>query len=121
MPKLVILITPLVEDGHSIGEAWQKAGATGVTFVESYGLRRLQEAAGSSEILPGMVSLFEMLRQRDENNLILFSVVADDAMVDLLVTAAEAIIGDIDQPDNGIVFTLNVERAKGITRRVSAS
>jgi hypothetical protein len=121
MPKLVVLITPLVESGHAVGEAWQEAGAPGVTFVESYGLRRLQEAAGAAEVLPGMMSMFELLRRRDENSVILFSVVADDAIIDRLISATEAVIGDIGQPDNGILFTLNVERAKGITRRAQPS
>jgi hypothetical protein len=41
--------------------------APGVTFIESYGLRRLQEKSGSMEVLPGVMSMLEILRQSEEN------------------------------------------------------
>ena len=113
MPKLVILITPRLEEGHSIGDAWQQAGAPGVTFVESYGLRRLQETSDRPEVLPGMMSMLEILRSGEDNNVMLFSVVPDERVIDEIIKVTEAIIGNIALPDNGILFTLDVDRALG--------
>jgi hypothetical protein len=42
MPKLVVLITSHVEKALAMAEAWQAAGAPGVTLIDSHGLRRLQ-------------------------------------------------------------------------------
>jgi hypothetical protein len=114
MSKLVVLITGRVEDGHRVGEAWRDAGAPGVTFIESYGLRRLQEKSNSPEVLTGMISMFEILRQQDETSLIVLSVVDDDTIVDALIQAAEDILGDLMQPNNGIAFVLDVARTIGV-------
>ena len=114
MSKLVILITSRIEEGHQIGEAWQKVGAPGVTFVESYGLRRLQEASKSTELLAGMMSMFEILRQQDETSLIVLSIVDDDATVNHLLDATKAVLGDLLSPNTGVAFVIDVERAIGV-------
>jgi hypothetical protein len=114
MPKMVVLITPLVDRSHEIGDQWKQAGAPGVTFIESYGLYRLQEASRGAEVLPGFMSMIEILRSRDENGVIIFSVVPDDALVDRLIAAAEVVLGPISNPTNGILFVLDVERTLGI-------
>lgn len=114
MSKLVVLITSRVEEGHNIGEAWQKAGAPGVTFIESYGLRRLQEISKSLEVLTGTFSLFEILRQEEETSLFVLSVVQDDALVDKLLDAAQAVLGDLLLPNTGIAFVIDVERVVGV-------
>lgn len=113
MAKLVILITVRHDVGHQIAEAWREAGAPGVTFVESYGLRRLKEASHNAEILPGLISMFQILRDTDQSSLMLLSVVEDDA-ADRLLDVTERIIGDMTRPDSGIAFVLNVERSIGI-------
>jgi hypothetical protein len=114
MSKLVVLITARVEDGHRVGEAWRNAGAPGVTFIESYGLRSLQEASSSMEVLPGLVSMFELLRQQEETSLIVLSVVDDDSIVDRLIQEAETILGDLMLPRNGIAFVLDATRTIGV-------
>lgn len=114
MAKLVILITSQVGEGHAVGEAWQAAGAPGVTFIESYGLRRMQEASRSMEVLPGMMSLLDILRQNEETSLIVLSVVDDDTIVERLVRATGAVLGDLHLPHTGVMFVLDVERAIGV-------
>jgi nitrogen regulatory protein PII len=117
MAKLVILITARGEEGHNIGEAWQKAGAPGVTLIDCYGLRRLQEASKSYEVLPGMLSMLQLLREREETSLIVLSAVEDEALVDRLIDATQAIIGDLREPNNGLAFVINVERAVGLLHK----
>jgi nitrogen regulatory protein PII len=114
MSKLVLLITTRTEVGHEIGEAWQQAGAAGVTFVEGYGLHRLQQASQSMEVLPGMMSLFEILRQQEQHNIIMLSVVDNDSLVDRIVEATEDVVGSLMEPNNGIIFVLDVERTVGV-------
>lgn len=114
MAKLVLLITSRIEEGHRIGEAWQKAGAPGVTFIESFGLRRLQEHSRSMEVLPGMMSMMEILRQSDLTSLVILSVIEDEAAIDRIIAITEAILGDLQLPDNGVCFVIDVARAVGI-------
>jgi len=110
----VILITARGEEGHNIGEAWQKAGAPGVTLIDCYGIGRLQEASKSFEILSGTVSMLQLLREREETSLMVLSAVEDEKVVDRLIDATQAILGDLREPNNGLVFVIDVERAIGI-------
>ncbi|MBI5666741.1 MAG: hypothetical protein HZC41_01930 [Chloroflexi bacterium] len=114
MQKLVILITSRVEDCHSVGEAWQKAGAPGVTLIESFGLRRLQEASDSLEVLPGMMSMLEILRENDEIKSVTLVSVVEEAQVEGIISATEGVLGDLHQPNTGVLFVIDVERAVGL-------
>src|SRR5262249_18644628 len=114
MSKLVILITSQVDKGHQIGEAWQQAGAPGVTFIEGYGLRRMQEASRSLELLPGVTSMLEVLREQEETSLIVLSVVDDDTIVNRLLDETGKILGDLLLPHTGVAFVLDVERSIGV-------
>lgn len=114
MPKLVVLVTPLLAEAHHIAEAWQQAGAPGVTFIESYGLRRLQETGQEIDVLPGIFSVLEMLRSGDKNGIMLLSVVNEPQTVDRLIKATHAITGDLNNPNNGILFVIHVEQVIGL-------
>lgn len=114
MPKLIILITPQLEAGYEIAETWQENGAPGVTLIDGYGLFRLQEATRKSEVLPGILSMLEILRSRQNNNIILLSVVDTPAAVDRLVDIADQRLGGLPEPDNGIIFVLDVEKVIGL-------
>ena len=113
MSKLLILITTHIEKGLAVAEAWEQAGAPGVTLIESHGLRRLQEQSRSLEI-PLFVSMSRLLHQIEETNQTLLTVVDDDATVDRMIDAANSVLGDLCDPDTGIAFVLDVERTFGV-------
>ncbi len=114
MPKLVVLVTPLMAEAHNIAEAWQQAGAPGVTFIESYGLRRLQETGQNVDLLPGMFSALEMLRSRDKTSMMLLAVVNDSVTVERLISATHSFTGNLNNPNNGILFVIDIEQAVGL-------
>lgn len=115
MPKLVILITPMITEVHAITEAWERIGVPGITYIESYGMRRVQEHSGGIELLPGMMSMFEIMRDQERSSLTLFSVV-DETMVERMADAAQSVLGDLNKHDNGIMFVMDVERVFGLRR-----
>ncbi|NDJ74740.1 MAG: hypothetical protein GYB65_00660 [Chloroflexi bacterium] len=114
MPKLVVLITTQVEKGLAVAEAWESAGAPGVTLVESHGLHRLRERSKSLEI-PLIVSMARLLRQMEDTNQTIFSVV-DEELVDPLIDAACKVLGanSLDDDNTGFAFVINVERTIGM-------
>ena len=114
MSKLVILITTHVEKALDVAEAWEAAGAPGVTLIESHGLHRLRERSKSLEI-PLFVSLAQVMRQMEETNQTILSVVDDD-LVDTLIGAACGILGveSLDAERSGVAFVLDVERVIGM-------
>jgi hypothetical protein len=118
MAKLVILITSQIDAGYEVGEAWQEHGAPGVTLINSYGLHQVQEASKKSEVLPGVLSMLELVRNQHENNLILLSVVDDVVLAEELIDTANQVLGDLYKPNNGLMFVLDVEQVFGLRHPV---
>lgn len=113
MSKMVFLITTRIERGIAVAEAWEAAGSPGVTLIESHGLRRLQEQSRSLEINL-FVSMASLLRQIEETNQIIFTVVPDDLVDAMIDAACDVLGGDLDQENTGIAFVLPVERVIGM-------
>lgn len=109
--KLVILITAQTEQTLEIATAWQQAGATGVTILEGYGLRRLQE--GIRDDLPLVPSLSALLRGKEVETHLLVSVV-DDALAETLNDETVKIVGDLTLPGNGVILTLDIASMAGL-------
>jgi hypothetical protein len=112
--KLIVLITSQVEEGYRIGDAWRKAGAPGVTFLEGFGLANVQKTVSTAEVLPGMLSALEILRENRETSLMLLSLVHDEKLIPSLFSEAKAVLGDMLSPNAGVMFVIDVEQAMGI-------
>ena len=113
MPKLLVLITSHIEKALEVAEAWQAAGAPGVTLIDSHGLRRLQEKSEALE-LPLFVSMASVLRQLETTSQLILSVV-EDHEIDRLIRATQEVLGDLYKPDTGIAFVIDVERVVGLS------
>jgi len=97
---MVLVITTKIERGLEVAEAWEELGAPGVTLIESHGLHRLRERTKTLEINL-IVSLASVMRQIEETNQIIFSVVEDD-LVDPLIDAAGDVLGAVDPDWQGV-------------------
>ncbi len=121
MSKLVVLITTHIEKGLTVAEAWEAAGAPGVTLIESHGLHRLREQSKELE-LPLIVSMSQLLRQIEETNQTIFTVVDDD-LVDVMIDAACQALDarTLEESGVGVAFVIDVERTIGMRpcRRLS--
>jgi hypothetical protein len=51
----------------------------------------------------------------EERGVLFFSAVEDD-LVDALITAANSVLGDLNEPNSGILFVLPIERTVGVRR-----
>jgi hypothetical protein len=117
--KLVLLITAQVEGGLEVAQAWQDAGAPGVTLVDSYGIQHLREAVESGAVeLPRMVvsvaaAMAHVMDNIERSTQIVLSVV-EDTMVDRLIDETTSILGDLNEPNNGVLLVLAIERAVGV-------
>jgi len=114
MSKLIVLITTHIEKGLAVAEAWEAAGAPGVTLIESHGLHRLRERSKEFE-LPLIVSMAHLMRQVEETNQTIFTVVDDD-LVDVMLNAACQALGvpTLEQSGVGVAFIIDVERTIGM-------
>lgn len=117
--KLVILITAQAENGLTVAQAWQDAGAPGVTIIRAHGLHSLQREAreGTVELPRSALSMAAMMAaiiDRVEERAELILSVVDDDMVNTLEKAAANILGDLSERDTGVMFILPIERAIGV-------
>ena len=113
MYHMVLLILDDTNQCTPILEAWEAQGVGGVTILESTGLGRVRKLSIRDDI-PLMPSLSRLLQTRESRHRTLFTVVETEEMVDNIVNATEKIIGDLEEPHNGVLFVLPVSRVVGL-------
>jgi nitrogen regulatory protein PII len=102
---------------EEILEAWSEAGVNGVTVLPSTGLGRIRQGAGYRDDLPLIPALGDFYHRAEEYHRTLFTVVKGDKTVKKVVEATEAIIGDLNLPDTGMLVVLPVSQAYGLERK----
>jgi nitrogen regulatory protein P-II 1 len=115
MAHLLVFVLDNLERCPAILDAWEEAGAPGVTILESTGLRRLRGAMRDD--LPLLPSLRDLLASRELQNRTLFTVIEDEATLERVITATEQIIGDFTHPYTGLLFVVPVSRVLGLKKR----
>jgi hypothetical protein len=93
--------------------AWKQAGAHGATVLFSTGMGRLHQSANLRDDLPLMPSLSDFYEQNEEMSRTLFSILRDD-LVEPVLAATKQVVGDLDQPGNGILMVLPMEQVHGL-------
>ena len=93
-------------------EAWEGAGVSGATILESSGMhRRRQQVRGARYAFP-----FPVLSQGEhEGHYSLLTVVVDDEAVRRCIEAAESVVGPLDGPNSGMLIAWPVPVARGVT------
>ena len=97
--------------------AWKDSGVQGITILPSTGLRRLEESNALRDDIPLIPSLEDLLGDEETLNRTLFSIVDNDEMVTKVVKATEAIVGDLDKPNTGILCVFPISRVYGLNRK----
>jgi len=128
MKRMVLLILTDPDLCLEIMEAWDEAGAPGITVLASAGLKTLRETFRGRDDLPLMPSLADLVRIREVQNRTIFSVVDDEAQAQALLQATERIFARFEEAKDdvsAVAFVLPVEgnyafttsRAKARDRR----
>ena len=113
MYHMILLVLDKLEQSQSVLEAWNAAGVSGITIFESTGLARIQETAIRDD-LPLIPSITSLMASREEHHHTLFSVVEGESHVDRIIEVTEAITGDLNEANSGVLFVLPVTRAIGL-------
>jgi hypothetical protein len=101
---------------NDVLEAWTDIGVKGVTILESTGVHRVRSRA-SSQDTPFMLGFSRLLRTDQVGHNTLFAVVPNMDVVERLVTATEEIVGDLSQPNTGVLFAVPVAAAWGLPKQ----
>jgi nitrogen regulatory protein PII len=114
MAHLLVFVLDNPEQCPDILDAWEKAGAPGVTILESTGLRRLQGAVRDD--LPLIPSMSDLLTSRESHHRTLFSVIGDEETLEQVINATKRIIGDFNRHHTGLLFVVPVTRVFGLEK-----
>ncbi|MCB9136537.1 MAG: P-II family nitrogen regulator [Anaerolineales bacterium] len=113
----MLLILFILHDAELLEElldAWEEAGVSGATILHSSGLGRVRQGNSWRDDLPLMPSLKSLFDHEEYFSRTLFTVVEDEAMVDKVLAATEKTIGDLNQPDTGLMVVIPTARVYGL-------
>jgi nitrogen regulatory protein PII len=113
MYHMVLLIVNNIEQSPAVLDAWESIEVPGITILESTGLGAMRQA-GIRDDLPMMPSLTDLLRTKEHRHRTIFTVVEDEETVERIIDATQEILGDLNQPRNGVLFVLPVSRVVGL-------
>lgn len=114
---MVLLIVDDPAKCSAVLEAWSEAGAPGATVLPSTGYERVKRLAGLSGDLPLMPSLSDFLETEEDRHNTLFTIVRGHEVVERVVAVTQGILGDLNEPNTGILVVLPVLEAYGLDRR----
>lgn len=121
MNYLVMLVLDDPDQSDALLNAWEQAGARGITILESSGIGRVRRRAALRDDMPLMPSLRALLRGDEEHHRTLFSVVEGEAMVEALAQAAQQVVGDFSQPNTGLIFAMPISHVNGLHKSKPAA
>lgn len=114
MTHLLVLVLDNMEHCPMVLDAWEGAGVTGVTILESTGLVRVRQ--GIRDDFPLLPSLRSLLVGSETHHRTLFSVIQEDAVLERAIEATQRIVGDLSQPYTGLLFVVPVSQVLGLKR-----
>ena len=112
MSYLVVLVLDDPDQCRDVLDAWEAAGAPGVTILDSSGLGRVR-GMGPRDNVPLMPSLSDLFRREENHHRTLFSVVKEQSQVEAIVQATQPIVGGLDRGHTGFLFVVPVSQVFG--------
>lgn len=115
MSYLVVFVLDSADLCQDVLDAWENAGAKGITILESTGIGRVRKA-GLRDDLPLMPSLSDLFKSDETHNRTLFSIVDDLAAAHALVEAAQNTVGNLEKPNSGLLFIAPLLEIYGLNK-----
>ena len=114
--NMILFVLHDPEKLDALLSAWEQAGVSGATVLYSTGLGRIRQDQSLRDDLPLMPSLESFFPKPEELSRTIFTIVEDDALVEKVIAATEEVIGDLTQPDRGLLAILPVSQIRGLRR-----
>ena len=101
---------------NDVLQAWTDVGVRGITILESTGVHRGRARARAHDA-PFMLGFSRLLRTDQVGHNTLFAVVPKMEIVEKAVSATEQVVGDLSQPNTGVLFALPVAAVWGLPKQ----
>lgn len=113
MPVLLVAIIDDLSKIWDVMDEWERLGVGGATIYDSSGLNKARQLRDDLPLFP---SVRELLEGAETHHRTLLSVLEDGVDVEALVRATEKIVGRLDKPHTGLLFTVPVLKVWGLRR-----
>lgn len=107
--KLLVFVLNQEELLEQVLEAYAEAGVEGATILDSEGMGRFLTYE-----VPLFAEFRSFMKGNKPYNKTIFSVLRDETALARLEPLLDEITGGLDEPGNGIIFTLPVDYARGL-------
>jgi hypothetical protein len=97
---------------NDILDAWEEIGVSGVTIIESTGINRLRRARQVGTAF--MAGINRLMSGDQEMHYTLLTIVRSENIVIQCVAAAETIVGDLLEPNTGVLAAWPLTYVKGV-------
>ena len=108
--KLLVFILNREEHLEEILEAFLELNIQGATILDSVGMGSIL-----ARDIPIFAGFRNLLQGSQPANKTIITVIPDD-LVEAVFTTVEQIVGPLDEPGAGLIFTLNIDQLRGITK-----
>jgi len=107
--KLLIFVLNKEENLEKVLEAYAEAGVAGATILDSEGMGRFLAYE-----VPLFAGFKEFMKGNRPYNKTIISVIRDSSVIDELKKLIDEIVGGLDKPGTGVMFTLPVDWVAGL-------
>jgi nitrogen regulatory protein PII len=107
--KLLVFILNNEEYLEEVLQAYVEAGVTGATIVDSEGMGRFLTYE-----VPLFAGFKEFMKGNKPYNKTILSVIRNEATIERVKALVDEIVGELENPGTGIMFTLPVDWATGL-------
>lgn len=111
----LILVLNKVDELEDVLSAMMKAGVKGATIVDSQGMGSAI-SIGENPSLPLIGSLKSMFDREHPYNKTVFTVIESDELLQDVIDAIRNTIGNLDKPNEGLMFTIPVTNVFGMRK-----
>jgi nitrogen regulatory protein PII len=114
--SMILFVLHDSEKLQEVLNAWEETGISGATVLFSVGIGRLRQTQALRDDLPMMPSLDDFYPSPENFGRTLFTIIDDDRLIEKIVQATERVVGDLREPNRGILTVLPTSQIYGLRK-----
>jgi hypothetical protein len=114
--SMVLFVLHDPEKLDEVLAAWESCNISGATVLWSTGLGRLRVRDGLRDDIPLMPSINDFFSAPEHMGRTLITITDDDSIIAAIIAATERVVGNLDEPNRGILAVLPITQIYGLRK-----
>jgi len=114
---LILFVLDNPDKLEDLLDAWEETGTGGATVLSSTGMHRLNAGVIRDDI-PLIPGLDDFYKRVEDYHRTLFTIVKDDEMINKIVDATQSVVGNLNEPNTGILVVLPAAQVYGLEKNL---